>query len=165
MDEFSDVFCVMRFGDDLGFKSPTLLSPDDIRTHILRSVPPYNGSGPFKRQALPAAFLRQSFEIFDDIIEIANIDAKHSNEDEIGHFTVWVERYGDRIANFGGIDTDVLCRHSPITSGNMLQITEQGQRARRNCIRHRQPIPDYVPTEGYLAMIETVREWRQDELP
>ena len=25
-------------------------------------------------------------------------------------------------------------------------------------------IPDYVPTEGYLAMVETVREWRGDKV-
>ena len=23
-------------------------------------------------------------------------------------------------------------------------------------------IPDYVPTEGYLAMVDTVRQWRGD---
>lgn len=25
-------------------------------------------------------------------------------------------------------------------------------------------IPDYVPTEGYLAMVETVRNWRGDPI-
>ena len=25
-------------------------------------------------------------------------------------------------------------------------------------------IPDYVPTEGYLAMVDTVREWRGDKV-
>ena len=46
----------------------------------------------------------------DDLIEKAGIDAKHSNEDQIAHFSKWVELYGERIGNFGGIDTDVLCR-------------------------------------------------------
>lgn len=30
-----DLFCVCRFGDDLGYKSSTLLSVEDIRTHIV----------------------------------------------------------------------------------------------------------------------------------
>ena len=128
MDEFSDVFCVMRFGDDLGFKSSTLLSPDDIRTHILPQYRRITDLVHSKGKPFLLHSCGNLFEIFDDIIEIANIDAKHSNEDEIGHFTVWVERYGDRIANFGGIDTDVYAGTLPITSGNMLQIAGTGSK-------------------------------------
>jgi uroporphyrinogen decarboxylase len=52
------------------------------------------------------------FDIMDDMINIAGIDAKHSNEDQIAPFSEWVDRYGDRIGNFGGIDTDHLCSKS-----------------------------------------------------
>ena len=34
MREFGDIYCVLRFGDDLGYKSNSLLSTDDIRMHI-----------------------------------------------------------------------------------------------------------------------------------
>jgi len=34
LENYSDCFAVCRFGDDLGFRSSTLLDPADIRTHI-----------------------------------------------------------------------------------------------------------------------------------
>lgn len=34
----------------------------------------------------------QLFDVMDDIINIAKIDAKHSNEDQIAPFPVWVEK-------------------------------------------------------------------------
>ena len=45
----------------------------------------------------------------DEIISVAGINAKHSNEDQIAPYSVWTETYGDRIGNFGGLDTDALC--------------------------------------------------------
>jgi uroporphyrinogen decarboxylase len=45
--------------------------------------------------------------VMESIIE-AGIDAKHSNEDAIDTFDVWVERYGDRIGNFGGVEMNVM---------------------------------------------------------
>ena len=163
MDEFSDVFCVMRFGDDLGFKSSTLLLPDDIRTHILPQYRRITDLIHSKSKPFLLHSCGNLFNIFDDIIEIANIDAKHSNEDEIAHFTVWVEKYGDRIANFGGVDTDILCRYSPdyikeYVTDCLNRVKERGGIA----FGTGNSIPDYVPTEGYLAMIETVRKWRHD---
>ena len=72
-------------------------------------------------------------------------------------------RYGERIGNFGGADTDCLVRLSPADiKPNVLDVIER-------CVGHGgfafgsgNSIPDYVPAEGYLAMVETVREWRGD---
>ena len=35
LKEYGDIYCVCRFGDDLGFKSNTLIPTDDIRTLII----------------------------------------------------------------------------------------------------------------------------------
>ena len=48
------------------------------------------------------------FEIMDDLIALG-IDAKHSNEDEIAPFEVWIQKYNDRIGLFVGIDVNILC--------------------------------------------------------
>ncbi|HHY82470.1 MAG TPA: hypothetical protein GX505_07300 [Clostridiales bacterium] len=164
MDEFSDVFCVLRFGDDLGFKSSTLLSADDIRTHILPQYRRITDKVHSKGKPFLLHSCGNLFNVFDDIIEIANIDAKHSNEDEIAHFTVWVEKYGDKIANFGGIDTDVLCRQSrEYIREYVLDCLNRVKGHGGIAFSTGNSIPDYVPTEGYIAMIEAVREWRQDQ--
>lgn len=163
MERFGDLYAVLRFGDDLGFKSSTLISADDIRKHI---IPQY------KRiislvHSYGKPFLWHScgniFDIMDDAIDIAGIDAKHSNEDQIAPFSVWVERYGDRIGNFGGVDTDVLCQKSE-------QEIKAYAREVIDCSIHKKgfafgsgnSIPDYVPVEGYLAMVEAAWERRRE---
>lgn len=159
--EYSDVFCVLRFGDDLGFNTTTLLSTDDIRTHIL---PQYRRITDLVH-ATDRPFLLHScgnlLAVFDDIITGANIDAKHSNEDNIAHFSVWAERFGHRIGNFGGIDTDVLCRQSPAAIRDYVRDCLDRVHTRGGiAFGSGNSIPDYVPFSGYLAMVEAVREWR-----
>ena len=48
---------------------------------------------------IPAAIL---FSVFDDMIRDAGIDAKHSNEDAIAPFSVWVKRCGARSGTLAG---------------------------------------------------------------
>lgn len=164
MDEFSEVFCVLRFGDDLGFNTMTLISTDDIKKCV---IPEYRRITD-KVHSKGKPFLLHScgnlFSVFDNIINDAGIDAKHSNEDGIAHFSVWVEKYGDRIGNFGGIDTDVLCRYSAKEIREYItDCLDKVQNCGGIAFGSGNSIPDYVPTEGYLAMLDTVRERRQDK--
>lgn len=163
LQEFAEPYCVLRFGDDLGFRTSTLLSADDIRYHI---IPQYRRITDLVH-ATGRPFLLHScgnlFNVFEDIIRDANIDCKHSNEDSIAHFSVWAEKYGDRIGNFGGIDTDVLCRKSPEEiRAYVLDSIARVQGCGGIAFSSGNSIPDYVPTDGYLAMIEAVRDWRGD---
>lgn len=165
LQEYSDAYCVLRFGDDLGFNTMTLLPTEDIVDLIL---PQYRRITDLVHET-GRPFLLHScgnlFSVFDDIIEKANIDAKHSNEDGIAHFSVWVDKYGDRIGNFGGIDTDVLCRETPEGIRDyILDCLEKVKGHGGIAFASGNSIPDYVPVEGYLAMVNTVRQWRGDKL-
>ena len=74
------------------------------------------------------------------------------------------DRYGERIGNFGGIDTDVLCRQSPeYIRDYVLDSLSRTAGHGGIAFASGNSIPDYVPTEGYLAMVETVRDWRGDK--
>lgn len=164
LDDYAEHFAVCRFGDDLGFKSGTLVSPAVIRSHIL---PQYK-----KIIRLIAscgkAFLWHScgciFDIMPDVIALG-INAKHSNEDGIARFDRWIELYGDQIGLFGGFDVDLLCQKSPeeIT----MQVIEDGRRFRETAngyaLGSGNSIPEYVPVEGYLAMIRAANELRRLE--
>jgi uroporphyrinogen decarboxylase len=162
LKKFADDFCVCRFGDDLGFKSNTLIPADDIRTKIIPGyakivelIHSYN-----------KPFLLHScgniFDIMDDLIRVAKIDAKHSNEDQIAAFSVWVDRYGSDIGNFGGIDTDHLCRKSETEIKDIVKDTAAYCSHGKGgfALGSGNSIPDYVPAAGYLAMIEAAREYR-----
>lgn len=162
LSEYSDIYCVCRFGDDLGFKSNTLLPADDIRRLV---IPEYkNIIQAVHRAGKP--FLLHScgciFSVMEDLIA-AGIDAKHSNEDQIAPFSVWVEKYGNRIGNFGGIDTDVVCREDAQTLYEYIDDVVRKSRGHGGfAFGSGNSIPDYVPTEGYLAMNDAVRRIRGD---
>ncbi len=165
MKEFSDIYCVLRFGDDLGYKSSTMLSEEDVKQliipeykKIIDTVHSYN-----------KPFLLHScgniFNVMDDLINVAGINAKHSNEDQIARFPVWVEKYGDKIGNFGGIDTDAVCRlDKPSLKEYILDVIPQCKGHGGFAFASGNSIPDYVPLENYIYMNEVVREYRGEKL-
>jgi uroporphyrinogen decarboxylase len=165
LERYADAFAICRFGDDLGFKTSTLVSPKVIRQHIL---PQYKRVIDLIKSA-GKPFLWHScgkiFAIMDDVIALG-INAKHSNEDIIAPFDQWISLYGDRIGLLGGIDVDLLCQKQPAEIIDT--VFEKGRRfraaARGYALGSGNSIPDYVPVEGYLAMIEAARKIRQSEV-
>jgi uroporphyrinogen decarboxylase len=161
LTQYGDAFCVCRFGDDLGFKTMTLIPEDDIKQHIL---PVYKQITALVHNAGKPFLLHSCgniFSIMEDLISDVKIDAKHSNEDLIAPFQTWVDLYGDRIGNFGGLDCDVLCISS---------LSEVKERT-KEIIRQAGPfggfafgtgnsVPDFIPVDAYLAMNEAAREAR-----
>lgn len=154
LPRYGDTFAVCRMGDDLGFKTSTLVAPQTIRRHIL---PQYRRIiGQIKAAGKP--FLWHScgciFSIMDDVIALG-IDAKHSNEDVIAPYERWIELYGSRIGLLGGIDVDLLCRKEPAEVFEI--VLERGKRyrsmARGYALGSGNSIPDYVPVDGYLALV------------
>ena len=158
---YGDAFAVCRIGDDLGYKASTLLSPDDIRLHIIPSYKKIVDLVHSKEKPFLLHSCGKIFNVMDDFINVAGIDAKHSNEDEIAPFEEWVDRYGDRIGNFGGIDMSVLCQSSPEeVERAVTKIIETLANSDGIAISSGNSIPDYVPTENYLALIRAVRRYR-----
>ncbi len=163
MDLYADDFCVLRFGDDLGFKSTTLLSSNDIKRHILQ---------PYKKivdliHSYDKPFLLHScgaiFDVMEDMIGYVGIDAKHSNEDQIAPFKTWFDLYGSRIGNFGGIDMDHLCQKTESEIRAMVrEVMDESKGHGGFALGSGNSIPDYVPVSGYLAMVEACREYRGD---
>ena len=161
LETYGDIFCVCRFGDDLGFKSNTLLIADDIRQLV---IPAYRAIIDQVHLAGKPFLLHSCgciFEVMDDLIRDAGIDAKHSNEDVIAPFPVWVERYGDRIGNFGGIDTDAVCR---LDGKEMERYIEDVVRKSRGhggfAFGSGNSIPNYVPVDQFRKMNRIIREIR-----
>ncbi|MGI6238779.1 MAG: uroporphyrinogen decarboxylase family protein [Christensenellales bacterium] len=164
--EYGDAYCVLRFGDDLGFNSSTLLSRDDLRAHV---YPCYRRIVEIAHRSAKPLLLHSCgnlLTVFDELIEMTGIDAKHSNEDNIAHFAVWVERFGHRIGNFGGIDMNVICQQDAQSIERYVFDCLDRVAAMPNrggiAFGSGNSIPDYVPAEGYVAMTEAVRKWRGD---
>ncbi|WP_105614635.1 uroporphyrinogen decarboxylase family protein [Vallitalea okinawensis] len=161
LKKYGDMFCVYRFGDDLGFKDTTLLSPDTIRNHI---IPEYKKVVDLVH-SYHKPFLLHScgniFPIMEDLLNVVKIDAKHSNEDVIAPFSFWIDQYGDRIGNFGGVDVGLLCQGSEQEiKAYVKDVIKYSTGHKGFAFGSGNSIPEYIPVEGYLAMIEAAREAR-----
>ncbi|MEG0897101.1 MAG: uroporphyrinogen decarboxylase family protein [Ruthenibacterium sp.] len=157
---YDDTFCVYRFGDDLGFKSTTLLATQDVKELI---VPQYKRIIEVIHKTGKPFLLHSCGCIFDVMPEIiaAGIDAKHSNEDAIAPFSEWVQRYGAQIGNFGGIDTDAVCRLQPAEMETYIkQVFMCTQGHGGFAFGTGNSVPEYVPVENYLCMNHIARTLR-----
>jgi uroporphyrinogen decarboxylase len=162
---YHDIFVFYRMGDDLGHKTSTMLDPDMIRQNILPQ---------YKRiidlvHSTDKKFLLHScgkiFPIMDDIIDLG-IDAKHSNEDQIAPFMEWIERYSDKIGLFGGFDLNLLILSDPdvVFETILNQGTIFRSKARGYGLGSGNSIPEYIPVDGFMAMIEATKEIRYREV-
>jgi uroporphyrinogen decarboxylase len=164
LQRYAGVFHICRFGDDLGYKTNTLVSPRTLRAHVLpqyrRVLALIKGAGkPFLWHSCG-----KIFAIMDDVIALG-INGKHSNEDAIAPYERWIELYSDRIALLGGIDVDILCQKAPAEITAL--VVERGGRyralAKGYALGSGNSIPEFVPVAGYLAMIEAAQQLRAQE--
>jgi uroporphyrinogen decarboxylase len=151
---------VYRFGDDLGYKTATMLSTRQLRKYVF----------PWQKRVVAAVhaagkpFLLHSCgnleKVMDDLIDDVGIDAKHSWEDVILPVTEAKRRWGGRIAILGGVDVDYLCWHTPA------EVREYTLRILKACAPGGgyaagtgNTVTNYVPVENYLAMLGAVKEY------
>ncbi|GMV93404.1 MAG: hypothetical protein AMXMBFR82_31820 [Candidatus Hydrogenedentota bacterium] len=164
LKRYSDSYVACRVGDDLGFKTSLLTNPATVHENIVpqyrRTIKLIHAAGkPFLWHSCGCIFLAM-----DAMIE-AGIDAKHSNEDIIAPFSCWIEEYGQRIALVGGFDLGFLCQSTPaeIRSAVVEWGGEYRAKARGYALGSGNSIPEYVPVENYLAMIDGARILRERE--
>jgi uroporphyrinogen decarboxylase len=142
-------------GDDMGFRSATLLPPDALRTYTL----PWH-----KRYACLAHehglpyFLHSCGnlkEIMGDLIDQVGVDAKHSYENAIMPVDEFQATYGNRIGVLGGVDVDVLGRRSPDeVRAEVRRIIDTCHPRGRFAIGSGNSVPSYIPLVNYLTMVD-----------
>lgn len=142
-------------GDDLGYKTGTMVSPDILREMFF----PW-----FKKYALLAHEHGKMFwlhscgnllEIMEDLIEDVGIDAFHSFQDVIIPVTDFKKRYQDRIATLGGVDMDKLARLNESNLRKYIRgIIDECMLGGRYALGSGNTIANYIPVENYLVMLE-----------
>ena len=164
LDNYLDLFVFCLMGDDLGYRTSTMLDPDTIREHILpqhkRVIDLVHSYG--------KKFLLHScgniFSVMDDIL-LNGIDAKHSNEDQIAPYKVWIEKYSDKIGLMGGFDMNelILNPYEVVYNKVLEEGTEFRKLASGYALGSGNSIPDYMSVDGFMAMIDAVNEIRRRE--
>jgi uroporphyrinogen decarboxylase len=147
-------------GDDLGFKTGTLVSPHHLRRYIF----------PVQRQIAGIAhqygkpFLLHSCgnlaAVMEDLINDVGVDAKQSFEDQIDPVEHFCRRYQTRICTIGGIDIDLLAR------GSEEQIRKRTRQVLEACAPTKayllgsgNTITNYIPIPNFLAMLAEGRRF------
>ena len=144
--------------DDMGFRTGTLISPNDLREFVL----PGHKLMAQKSHAAGRPYLLHSCgnlkAIMEDLIEDVQIDAKHSLEDTIESVIDFRLRYGHRIAALGGIDVDFLCR------ADEEQIRARVRETLEACmpgggyvLGTGNSVANYIPLRNYLVMLDEGR--------
>jgi uroporphyrinogen decarboxylase len=146
-------------GDDMGFRTGTLIAPDDLRKYIL---PWHKKFAAIVHDHNRPYFLHSCGNletIMKDLINDVRIDAKHSYEDLIISVHEFQKRYGDRIAVLGGLDINILSEGTPnqVREKTRYLIETCGNRG-RYAIGSGNSIPSYIPVENYLAMLDETIE-------
>lgn len=151
-------------GDDMGFKTSTLISPGDLHRYFL---PWHKRNAALAHQKGIPYFLHSCgnvLKIMEDLIEDIKIDGKHSFEDGIISVQQFQERFNGRIAVLGGMDMHFLSTASPdeVRKRTRALIETCGGRE-RYAVGSGNSIADYVPLENYLAMVREVNQFRFNE--
>jgi len=147
--------------DDWGFKTQTLISPDDLREFVFpwhkRVVELAHAHG------LPALLhsCGNLEEVMDDVIDYLGYDAKHAFEDVIMPVEDVKDKYGDRIAILGGMDVDFLARATPDeVTRRTRKVLEHCMAGGGYCLGTGNSVANYIPVENYIAMLEAGWDFR-----
>ena len=146
--------------DDMGFRSGTLISPDDLREFAL----PGHKAMAEAAHAAGRPYLLHSCgkldAIMDDLLNDVGIDGLHSFEDTIKTVEQFKAKYGDRIAVLGGIDVDFLCRSDEVAIRRRTRSTlESCHPGGGYCLGTGNSVANYIPLDRYLAMLDEGRRF------
>ena len=142
-------------GDDMGYRTATLVAPSDLRAYTL----PWHKRFADLTHARGLPYFLHSCgnltAIMEDLISGVRIDGKHSFEDAIMPVQDFHAAYGRRTAVLGGLDINILSGATPggVRDHTRFLVETCGDRG-RYAIGSGNSVPSYVPAENYLAMID-----------
>ncbi|HBG26815.1 MAG TPA: hypothetical protein DDX75_06940 [Phycisphaerales bacterium] len=140
--------------DDWGFKTQTMISPDDMKKYI----------APWHKKFVAVAHNANRYavmhscgnlkNVMDVIVDDIGFDGKHSYEDTIMPVEEAYQKYGRQLAILGGIDLDFIVRSSPQqVYDRSLKMLELARDKGAYALGTGNSVPEYVPDENYFAMI------------
>jgi uroporphyrinogen decarboxylase len=150
-----DGVSVIFQGEDLGFNTQTLISPEDIRTFFLPWHREYATLVHEKGRPYYIHSCGKVDDLMDDLIDDVGIDAKHSFQDNVLSIIEYKKRWGKRIGLLGGVDVDRLTSDTPDDLRRYVRhIMESCSEGGRFAIGAGNSIPSYIPVENYLTMLD-----------
>jgi len=142
-------------GDDMGFKTATLFSPEILRRYVLPWHKRYAELAHQHNMLYLLHCCGNIEEIMDDLIENVKIDGKHSFQDEIRPVSAFYKKYSGKIAILGGVDINVLATYQEDKLRRYIRsILTICMSKGRFALGSGNSIANYIPIKNYLIMLE-----------
>ncbi len=150
----SDVVDVLWYSDDIAFKNALLMSPQVLHEYFF---PWLKKIGDLAKSAgKPLIFHSDGklWDVMDDIIA-CGVDALHPIEPQAMDLAEVKAKYGNRLCLIGSVDVDLLARGTAEEIRAKVKYNvEQAGKDGGYVLGSGNSIPDYVPYENYLALLE-----------
>jgi uroporphyrinogen decarboxylase len=142
-------------GDDFGYNTQTLISPDDLRAFFLPWHKKYAGQAHERGRSYFLHSCGKIDEIMEDLIDDVRIDGKHSFMEGVAPVKQAKRRYGDRICLLGGVDMNKLASADPpLLRQYVRSVIDECRGGGRFALGAGNSIPSYIPVVNYLTMID-----------
>jgi len=151
-------------GDDMGFKTSTIVSPEVLRKLVLPWHKKFASLAHKYNKMYWFHCCGNVLTLMEDFIEDIKIDAFHSFQDTIIPVGEFKRRYGKKIAVFGGVDVDKLCR---LKENDLRKYV---RKILKECMPYRyafgsgNSIANYVPVRNYLIMLDEGLKWKNTNI-
>ncbi len=166
--KFASIYASMDFvggmtiGDDMGFKTQTLISPSMMREFVM----------PWHKKIVEAVHARgkpvilhscgQLENIYQDIIA-CGWEGKHSFEDTITPVWDFKAKYGNKIAVLGGFDMVKICRMAPEEIRKHTRfILDKCAPGGGYFFGTGNSVAPYIPVQNFLTAIEEAFNYGKD---
>ena len=155
-----DCIGAAAMGDDMGFKTATMISPKHLREYVF----PWQNKIVDAVHARGKPFILHSCgnlkAVMDDLINYVRIDARHSFEDQIMPVTEAKKLYGSRVSLLGGVDMDFLCRSTPEAVRKYVRRVLEECTPGGYCLGTSNSVANYINLENYLTMLDEGLKYR-----
>ncbi len=152
---------VIWHGDDLGFKTGTILSPDHLRRWVFPWFKKYAELAHKNNKPIWFHACGKKIEVMDDFINDIGFDAIHSFEDTCCPVTEYSQKYGKEVGLIGGVDIDKMTRlDEPELRKYIRNILEICMENGRFALGSGNSVTNFTPVKNYLLMLDEAKNYK-----
>lgn len=150
-----DCVGVIWHGDDIGFKTATMLSPELLRKWVFPWFKKYADIAHRYDKPVWMHACGYKSEVMQDFIEDIGFDAIHSFEDGCCPVIEYKKEYGDRIGLIGGLDCDKMTRLEGDDFRKYVnKILDACMPGGRFALGSGNSVTNFMPVENFLIMLD-----------
>lgn len=150
-----DCVGVIWHGDDIGFKTATILSPDLLRKWVFPWFKKYADISHKNNKPIWFHACGYKSEVMTDFIEDIGFDALHSFEDSCCPVTEFKKKYGKEIGLIGGLDIDKMTRLEGDAFRRYIRDTlDVCMPGGRYALGSGNSVTNFMPVQNFIIMLD-----------